>query len=72
MKATPQQINICANVMNRSSDAAERYGAAVLASSLFPESWEEIQRVSQNHPVNVRWREYITTKGDRSEFFLPE
>jgi hypothetical protein len=75
MKATQQQINIVANVVNTDSDGAGRSASTHLAHRLFPESRFDIDDTINSHPINVRWDEYcVLPYGDpkRKEFLLPE
>lgn len=74
MKATQTQLNIIANCVNKPSDSFEREGARMLARRLFPESVDEIEHAIREHPIIVRWDEYIKCKSsaERAAFELSE
>jgi hypothetical protein len=75
MKATQQQINIIANVVNTDDDGAGRSASTHLAHRLFPESRFDIDDTITSHPINVRWAEYCVLPcigPKRKEFLLPE
>jgi len=69
---THRQINIITNMANQESDGGARSAMIGLAQKLFPEDAEQIQAAYYNHPINVRWDEWVKAGANRAEFLLPE
>jgi hypothetical protein len=66
-------INIIANSIAADSSGESRSAKQELAMQLLPHAVRMIEAALAEHPINVRWDEYVKAKPEeRAAFMLPE
>jgi hypothetical protein len=67
-----RQLAIISNCVNNDSSGESRAAKQEMVYRLFPDDAMSIRNAIENHPINLRWDEYVAPGATQKDFLLPE